>query len=222
VILSVVIPMLNEETQLPDLVHNLRSNLPRETEIVVVDGGSTDASVEVCRNAGLKVVTSAAGRALQMNRGAQDVRGDVILFLHADTRLPPQAFDLIQTAMEKCVWGRFDIKIEGAPQFLKVVAWLINLRSRITGIATGDQAIFVKSNVFKEMGGFPRQPLMEDVDLSAQLKKRSRPACLRTVVRTSGRRWEKHGVFRTIVLMWWLRWQHWIGVPLERIARSYK
>ena len=154
------------------------------------------------------------GRASQMNAGAREARGDVLVFLHADTRLPADADELIRG-----VWGRFDVQIEGSHPLLKVVAWSMNLRSRLSGIATGDQAMFVRREAFP---GFPELPLMEDVALSKAMKRRARPACLRAKVVTSGRRWEARGVVRTILLMWRLRAMYAMGASPERLARIYE
>ena len=151
-----------------------------------------------------------------MNTGARAAQAEALLFLHADTRLPPDADRAVLAALERSSWGRFDVRIEGGHALLSMVALAMNLRSRLTGIATGDQAIFVRREAF---GGFPEIPLMEDVAFSAAMQ--GRPACLRQKVLTSGRRWERDGVVRTILLMWWLRLLYWLGVPPERLARHY-
>jgi len=168
------------------------------------------------------VVVAERGRARQMNAGAQACGGALLLFLHADTRLPEAADAMVRAALAVQAWGRFDVRIDGRPLMLRVVAALMNLRSRLSGIATGDQAIFVRRDVFEAVGGFPDQPLMEDIELSCRLLRVSRPACLRARVRTSGRRWEQRGVWRTIALMWRLRWAYWRGVPAERLAEAYR
>jgi rSAM/selenodomain-associated transferase 2 len=163
------------------------------------------------------------GRAVQMNAGAAAASADRLLFLHADTRLPPLAdVQVLQALAGGACWGRFDVRIDGRPPMLRVVAALMNLRSRLSGIATGDQAIFVSRAAFVQVGGYPVQPLMEDIELSRRLKRLGRPACLRTQVCTSGRRWEQRGVWRTIVLMWWLRWRYWRGEPAARLAQAYR
>lgn len=218
--LSIIIPVRNEAERLPDLLASLRDV---EAEIIVVDGGSRDGSAELARAAGVQVVPSPAGRARQMNTGAAQAGGDLLLFLHADTTLPANADRLIRAAVASDrSWGRFDVIIDGRPLMLRVVAALMNLRSRLNGIATGDQAIFVTRTAFEAVGGFPDQPLMEDIELSARLKRLSPPACLRPPVRTSGRRWEQCGVWRTIALMWRLRWDYWRGVPAAQLAERYK
>jgi rSAM/selenodomain-associated transferase 2 len=158
-----------------------------------------------------------------MNAGAQATEGDVLLFLHADTVLPDDALAAVGKAIAVGAdWGRFDVRIVGSARMLRVVAALMNLRSRLSGIATGDQAIFVRRDVFLAVGGFPDQPLMEDIEISKRLLRRSRPACLRSRVQTSGRRWESRGVWRTIFLMWRLRFAYWRGTPAEVLARAYR
>ena len=153
-----------------------------------------------------------------MNAGARAASGHALVFLHADTRLPPNADRALAAALERAAWGRFDVRIEGHHPLLGLVAFAMNLRSRLTGIATGDQAIFVRREAFD---GFPELPLMEDVAFSKAMKRRGRPACLREQVTTSGRRWERGGVLRTIFLMWRLRLLYWLGVPPQRLARDY-
>ena len=181
--------------------------------MIVVDGGSEDGTAQLAAGLCDRVVTAPRGRAAQMNAGAREATGDILLFLHADTRLPENFI------LERHVWGRFDVRIEGRHPLLKVVAWSMNLRSRLTGIATGDQAIFVRRDAFP---GFPEIPLMEDVALSRVVKRRCRPACLRAKVITSGRRWESRGVLRTILLMWRLRAMYAMGASPEALARRYE
>ena len=190
----------------------------------LADGGSSDGTAERAAPGVDAVVASPRGRALQMNAGAAAARSDVLLFLHADTRLPPLAdVRVLQALAGGACWGRFDVRIEGRPWMLRVVGTLMNLRSRWSGIATGDQAIFAERALFDEAGGFPDQPLMEDIEWSRRLRARGeRPACLRARVRTSGRRWETRGVWRTIVLMWRLRWRYWRGESPEALARAYR
>ena len=193
-------------------------------EVIVVDGGSVDATCALATPLAGKLLRCSRERALQMNAGAAASHGDVLLFLHADTLLPPNAGALIGEGlrMSHRVWGRFDVTIQGKSPMLKVIACMMNLRSRITGIATGDQAIFVMREDFFAVGGFPAQPLMEDIEMSVRLKARSAPLCLRARVVTSGRRWEKNGVWRTILLMWSLRLRYWLGTPADKLARKYQ
>lgn len=198
----------------------------RGVELVLADGGSGDATPTLAQPWVDAVVDAPRGRALQMNAGAARARADVLLFLHADTRLPPLADVLVLQAVQRsdkgACWGRFDVRIEGRPRMLRVVAALMNLRSRASGIATGDQAIFITREAFERVGGFPEQVLMEDIEISRRLKRLGRPACLRARVCTSGRRWEQRGVWRTIVLMWRLRWRYWRGESPARLAEAYR
>ena len=225
-VLSIVIPALNEAAGIEAVLQALQPLRARNIELVLADGGSRDRTAALARPWVDAAVDAPRGRALQMNAGAAQARADVLLFLHADTRLPPLADVLVLQAVNRrgggACWGRFDVRIEGRPWMLRVVAWLMNLRSRLSGIATGDQAIFVTREAFEQVGGFPVQPLMEDVEISRRLKRLGRPACLRARVCTSGRRWEQRGVWRTIVLMWRLRWRYWRGESPARLAEAYR
>ena len=222
--LSVIVPALNEATGIGRTLAPLQGARAHGVEVIVVDGGSTDATATLAAPLADKVIASPRGRANQMNAGADAAGAPVLLFLHADTCLPDGALDalldgLAQTA---CAWGRFDVQIEGDSRMLPVVAAMINWRSRLSGIATGDQAMFVRRADFVATGKFPAQPLMEDIELSRRLKRRSAPLCLRLKVRTSGRRWSERGVWRTIVLMWRLRLLYCLGVSPERLAKAYR
>ena len=198
--------------------------MERGGEVIVSDGGSSDASVDIAERAGCIIVQSLRGRARQMNAGAERAKGDAMLFLHADTRLPADALTLVRDALcdGQHAWGRFNVRIAGGRTTLRLVAWMMNERSRCTGIATGDQAMFVTRAAFDGVGGFPDQPLMEDVELSKRLRRISPPACLKQLVTTSARRWETHGVWRTILLMWRLRFDYWRGVPAGVLAEDYR
>jgi rSAM/selenodomain-associated transferase 2 len=222
--LSVVLPVLNEANGLGAALQALAPLLARGAEVIVADGGSSDHSAALARAGGAQVINAPRGRALQMNAGAAQARGAMLLFLHADTRLPADADALITQALAggSCVWGRFDVSITGRPRMLRLIAALMNLRSRLTGIATGDQALFMTRAAFGAVGGFPAQPLMEDIEMSRRLRTLSRPACLRTKVQTSGRRWESRGVWRTVLLMWRLRFAYWRGASTERLAELYR
>lgn len=222
--LSIIIPVLNEEAQIERVLASLAVLRSEGVEVIVADGGSTDRTKELAAPLADQLLDSERGRAAQMNTGAQAARGDVLLFLHADTLLPDNAWTLAREALRppERLWGRFDVVIVGRPFMLAVVAWLMNWRSRLTGIATGDQAIFVRRDTFFTVGGFPQQPLMEDIELSARLRQYSWPVCIRERVRTSGRRWEQKGVWRTIVLMWRLRLLYWLGTEPEKLARAYR
>jgi rSAM/selenodomain-associated transferase 2 len=173
---------------------------------------------------GFTVIPSGKGRAVQMNEGALRCSGDGLLFLHADTGLPPKAVTLIKEGLgaKKHVWGRFDVTIEGRSRLFPLIGLMISLRSRYSGIATGDQALFMTREAFEKVGRFPEQPLMEDIEISKRLLKLSRPLCLRERIRTSGRRWEKRGVWSTIFLMWRLRLAYWLGVSAHDLARDYR
>jgi len=221
--LSIIIPMLNEAGQLPDLFAHLLPFQRAGCEIVFADGGSTDGSAKLADVMGFKVVQTERGRARQMNEGAAVAQGNVLLFLHADTRLPAGAMQQIAHALTgPKSWGRFDVCIKGRPFMLRLIGWLMNLRSRLSGIATGDQAIFMRRIVFERLRGYPDQPLMEDVEMCKRLKTFSRPACVSNCVTTSGRRWETRGVWRTILLMWRLRWSYWRGTDAAELARLYR
>jgi len=206
--LSIIIPVLNEAEGIEATLLSLAPLRQRGVEVLVVDGDSQDDTAQRAAPHADSVVRSARGRARQMNAGAAAARGNVLLFLHADTQLPPEADRLVMTAFASgALWGRFDVRIVGRHPMLKVIAAMMNWRSRVTGIATGDQAMFVRRGLFDDIGGFPDQPLMEDVELSKRLVRLAPPACVRQSVATSGRRWESRGVWRTIWLMWCLRWR---------------
>ncbi|MCC4118175.1 TIGR04283 family arsenosugar biosynthesis glycosyltransferase [Aromatoleum toluclasticum] len=220
---SIIIPVLNEAPNLPSLSTQLAPLVQAGAEVLFVDGGSTDGTPNLAGSAGFRTIRSARGRARQMNAGAKAARGDLLIFLHADTVLPGEALAAIADALRRGhAWGRFDVRIAGRPWMLRVVAQMMNRRSRLTGIATGDQAMFMIRETFELVGGFPDQPLMEDIEMSRRLRAHSRPACLRLKVTTSGRRWESRGVWRTILLMWRLRWDYWRGVPANTLAEAYR
>ncbi len=221
--LSVIVPALDEGERIATTLDALANLRALGVEVIVVDGGSRDATVQRARLRADRVIPAARGRASQMNAGAEKATGDVLLFLHADTRLPSDADHVVLNALERSgrAWGRFDVKIEGRHPLLVVVGALMNLRSRLTGIATGDQAMFVKRDTFQAAGGFPAIELMEDIALCKRLKRVGRPLCLRQRVVTSGRRWEERGVIRTMVLMWRLRLAYFFGADPAELARQY-
>jgi rSAM/selenodomain-associated transferase 2 len=221
--LSIVIPVLNEAASIAATLEALGALRARSIEIIVVDGGSADDTVALATPLADQVLTAARGRAIQMNAGAKAAHGDVLLFLHADTRLPPHADTLIREGLAQSgrAWGRFDVSIDGRHPLLCVVAAFMNARSRLTGIATGDQAMFVTREAFAAAGRYPGIALMEDIELTRRLKRISRPLCLRARVTTSGRRWEQRGVLRTVVLMWRLRLAYFLGAKPEDLARRY-
>jgi rSAM/selenodomain-associated transferase 2 len=221
--LSIVVPVLDEASGIVATLSALAPLRARGCEVIVVDGGSRDGTPALAAPHADRIEAGPRGRARQMNAGAARAHGAALLFLHADTRLPEDADRLIAHALDGgATWGRFDVVIAGRAAMLRVVAAMMNLRSRLTGIATGDQAMFVRRDAFERLGGFPDQPLMEDVELSRRLRVGSRPACLRERVVTSGRRWETRGVWRTILLMWRLRWRYWRGESPESLARAYR
>jgi rSAM/selenodomain-associated transferase 2 len=214
--------MLNEATGIEAALAALQPLRESGVEIIVVDGGSHDNSVALATPLADTLLTSSPGRARQMNLGAEHARSAALLFLHADTRLPEGGCKLISQALETHAWGRFDIHLEGKSRWLPLVSILMNLRSRLSGIATGDQGMFVRRGPFEAIGGFPTQPLMEDIELSKRLKALSPPACLRTKVISSGRRWDQFGAWKTIRLMWRLRYRYWRGVSATQLAKEYR
>ena len=220
--ISIILPVLNEAAGLAGALIALAPLRKDGVEIIVVDGGSSDCSAEIAIAHADRVINAPRGRASQMNAGAAVAQRHVLLFLHADTRLPESADRFVMQAIASGRhWGRFGVRIEGNSAWLPVVAKLMNWRSRWTGIATGDQAIFVSRETFHAAGGFPDIPLMEDIALSRRLLNICRPACLAAEVATSGRRWETHGVLRTIMLMWWLRLRYFFGADPHRLATEY-
>ena len=221
--LSIIVPVLNEATGIAATLATLAPARAAGHEVIVVDGGSVDATVAAASPHADRVIRAPRGRASQMNAGAAAARGDVLVFLHADTRLPAGATAWLaeRLASSGRAWGRFDVRIDGRHRLLAVVGLLMNLRSRVTGIATGDQAIFVQREAFRDLGGFPALALMEDVAFSAAAKRVSPPLSLRERVVTSGRRWESQGVLRTMMLMWWLRLRFFLGASPDRLERIY-
>ena len=219
--LSIVVPVLDEAAGIAASLLPLRPYRERGAEVIVVDGGSRDATRALAAPLADRVVDSVRGRSLQMNAGAAAATSDALLFLHADTRLPEGADEAISRALASREWGRFDVAIEGRSRWLPVVAAFMNARSRLTGIATGDQALFVRRGAFDAVKGFPPIPLMEDIAFCKAMKRRGPPACLAAKVRTSGRRWERHGPLRTILLMWRLRLAYFFGADPARLAERY-
>jgi len=213
--------MLNEAASIQAALAPLQGLREAGTEIIVVDGGSHDNSVALATPLVDALLISEPGRARQMNLGAKCARSDALVFLHADTRLPPGAVELITQALNTHCWGRFDIRLEGQSRWLPLVSQMMNLRSRLTGIATGDQCLFIRRSTFAAMGGFPDQPLMEDIELSQRLKRQQRPACLHAKVVSSGRRWDTGGAWPTIYLMWRLRYRYWRGVSAHQLIKEY-
>lgn len=218
---SVIVPVLDEEKSIALTLEALRYLNPYE--VIVVDGGSKDRTREIVAQSPARIVASPAGRARQMNQGARWAGGEILLFLHADTRLPPSALDDVRVALgdSRYVGGRFDVRLDDDRWIFKMIGNMINLRSRLTKTATGDQAMFVRREAFEKLGGFPDLPLMEDIAFSRMLKKRGRIACLRSRAVTSARRWETGGVWRTIFKMWILRLLYLARISPLRLKRFY-
>jgi rSAM/selenodomain-associated transferase 2 len=220
--LSIVIPARNEAASIRDTLQPLQSLRARGHEVILVDGGSDDDTLDVAAALVDRCLAAPAGRAGQMNAGAVSASGDILWFLHADTRVAPASDQVILAACGAAdCWGRFDVRLSGRQPLLRLVERLMNLRSRLTGIATGDQGMFVTRALFERVGGFPDLPLMEDIELSKRLRAVCRPLCLRQQVVTSSRRWEERGIVRTIGLMWVLRLAYFLGVPAQRLAVRY-
>lgn len=216
--------MRNEATFLPALLERLNALQKNpEVEVLLVDGGSTDASVQLAQSVGLEVLVCEPGRARQMNLGAAHSQGKLLMFLHADSKLPREFPELLlaRMALSNRCWGRFDVRLAGRSKLLPIIALFMNWRSCLTGIATGDQGIFIRRSVFERLGGFPEQPLMEDIEISRRLLKHSRPLCLKARLITSGRRWDERGALRTILLMWQLRWAYWRGANPTQLSERY-
>lgn len=220
--LSIIIPTLDEGPRLQAQLQALASWRAAGVEVLVVDGGSQDGSLASVAQLADQVLEAPRGRASQMNAGAARARGQWLLFLHVDTQLPADAWPLLQRSLDSQVlWGRFDVRMDSPRPVLRCVAALMNWRSRLTGVATGDQALFVRRSRFEALGGYADLALMEDIELSSRLRRLAWPLCLRQQVLTSARRWERHGVWRTIALMWRLRAAYFLGADPDRLARWY-
>lgn len=222
--LSIIIPAVNEAHSIARCLSSLSRFRERGSEIIVVDGGSDDKTLEIANPFADQVLSAPRGRAKQMNAGAALARADTYLFLHADSLLPEDADIRIsqKVGRTKRVWGRFDVRIDSHHPTLSLVALMINVRTRMTGIATGDQAIFVRRDAFEAVGGFPDIPLMEDIALSKALRAQSRPISIARKVITSARRWETNGIYRTVLLMWRLRLAYFLGADPHKLAQAYE
>lgn len=219
--LSIVMPVLNEADAIEATLQALAPLRARGVEVIVADGGSCDGTLALARPLADRVLAAPRGRATQMNAGAAAAAGDALLFLHADTRLPDDADLLVLAALrDGAEWGRFDVRFDAGGAFALIAA-MMNLRSRWTGIATGDQAMFMTRDAFARAGGFPPIALMEDIALSARLKRLARPVCLHARVTTAARRWRQHGTLRTVLLMWRLRLAYYLGADPAKLARRY-
>ena len=221
--IAIVLPVLNEEAQVAVCLRALQPLREQGCELIVADGGSRDRTLALAEPLADRLVSSPRGRAAQMNAGARQASGEILWFLHADSLPPPDAASLIRVALADPGrhWGRFDVRLSGRQPLLRVVETLMNLRSRLTGIATGDQGIFVRRALFERIGGYPAIALMEDIALCRRLKTYGRPVCLRQRLQTSSRRWERDGISRTILLMWRLRLAYFLGADPARLARIY-
>ncbi|MCX7068411.1 MAG: TIGR04283 family arsenosugar biosynthesis glycosyltransferase [Methylococcales bacterium] len=219
---SIIIPVLNEAASIQHCLLALQP-LRDHAEIIVVDGGSRDNTIELAAAYADKILSSEQGRARQMNQGAKQATGDILLFLHADTELPEHALSLIEQVISiEQVWGHFDIQLRGESVMFTIIAFMMNWRSRLTGIATGDQVLFVSQTAFNTVGGYPDISLMEDIALSSVLKKISSPVCLTAKVNSSARRWQQYGIYKAILLMWSLRLRYWLGADPHYLAELYR
>jgi len=225
--ISVIIPVLDEESNLSHLRSYLQSIIGQGHEVIIVDGGSSDNTLKISHQITQQVIVSKAGRALQMNNGAAVANGDVLLFLHADTLLPENALQFVLALFQQkdctreTIWGHFDVRLSSNKYVYRIIEKLINLRSCLSSIATGDQAIFIEKNLFNRIHGYPEIALMEDIAISCQLKKISRAKCIKQKVVTSSRRWESNGVVKTVLLMWRLRLYYFFGRSPERLRQLY-
>ena len=219
--ISIIIPTLNERDTLPITLKQLQAFRQTRIEIIVVDGGSNDDTISIASTLADKIFSADKGRAHQMNAGAEKATGEVLLFLHADTQLPDSAISLIEQHALPGQWGRFDVQLNSPRWLLRVNAWLMNYRSCLTGIVTGDQGLFIHRTMFEEIGGFPDIPLMEDIAISKKLKRYNRPICLKSRITVNTRYWEQHGVWHSIFRMWGIRLAYFLGIPAEHLVKKY-
>jgi rSAM/selenodomain-associated transferase 2 len=219
---AAIVPVFNEAQLLPEKITYLKAL--NADELIFVDGGSTDGTQQLLEASGVTWFTSLRGRAAQMNMGAGKSKSDILTFIHIDTEIHESNILTIKLAMKQSerVGGRFDVCLSGSHPAYRMIAWFMNMRSRLTKISTGDQALFVRRTVFEQMGGFADLPLMEDVEFSTRLKRQGSIACLRQRVTTSSRRWQQHGIIRTVLLMWKLRFLYWLGTPADKLAAMYR
>lgn len=219
---SIIVPVFNEQDTVVNCLEKLTAQVNGHWKLIVVDGGSVDETRKRVQQFPVLLLTGEAGRAKQLNLGAQHGEGETLLFLHVDTVLPSDFHQRLQEfTKSKLSWGRFDVGLQPNSLGLQVIAWFMNRRSRITAVATGDQAIFVRSSVFQSLKGYPDIPLMEDVAISKRLKRRSKPFCISSPVISSSRRWQKQGLIKTVLLMWWLRLAYFCGVSPKQLHRWY-
>ena len=220
--LSIIIPVFNEAKKIAATLNKLQSYRQQGHEIIVVDGGSQDNTIDCIDRMSDKLLISKAGRAMQMNIGAEQADGEVLVFIHADTQLPDGADTLIINAIARDEkWGRFNVRLSGNHVLFRFIETLMNVRSCLTSIATGDQVIFVQTKLFKKVDGYPEIKLMEDIALSKRLKVISKPICIKKSVITSSRKWENEGILKTVLLMWKLRLLYFVGVSPEKLFSQY-
>lgn len=226
--LSIIVPLLNERKGLQTFLRALQPLRFAGAELIVVDGGSRDGTFDLLQGdyatMADRVLHSRQGRARQMNKGARAARSDLLLFLHADTVLPPETLALLANTgrLMENGWGCFNVRLSGSHSAFRLIEWFMNHRSRLTGIATGDQGIVVTRTLFESIGGFNALPLMEDIDLCRRLRRLKPPQRIAGAVVTSSRRWEVNGIIKTVLLMWRLRLAYFMGVPAERLWRHYR
>jgi len=223
-LISIIIPVLNDADALKKLLPDLQNDRLLGHEVLIVDGGSMDGSVTYASALVDRVMMTGTGRGRQMNLGAEQAQHSILLFLHADSKLPINALANISKTLEEPSrhWGRFDVILDANGIMYRVIACMMNLRSRITGVATGDQGIFVRRLSFHEAGSFDSIPIMEDIALSKALRKQSRPACLSAKIITSARRWQQQGTMKTILQMWLLRFAYFIGIKPDKLVDFYR
>jgi len=221
-LISIIVPALNEEIGIEKFLQQLQLFRSLGHEVIVVDGGSEDQTIPIATSLADKVIQASNGRGIQMNMGAAKASHDIFWFLHADTTISDDSVEEIQASLNDHDWGRFNIKLSGKNVLFRVIEKMINTRSCITSIATGDQGIFVKREIFDKVKGYSNLPLMEDVDLSKKLRKLSRSVCIKDNLITSSRRWETNGILATVFLMWRLRFLYWLGVSADKLAAQYK
>jgi len=223
--LSIIIPCLNEASHIVSTLKKLQKIRQQGHEIILCDGGSTDNTCKLAENLSDHILSTPPGRAIQMNTGAKKARGDVLCFLHADTLISANFESIITHELKQTdrIWGRFNIKLSNTSVPYKIIAWFMNIRSCMSGIATGDQGIFVYKETFLKLNGFANIPLMEDIEISKRLRKTSRPICInKSTLTTSSRRWEQFGIFKTVTLMWQLRLRYFLGTPPAELVKFYK
>lgn len=219
--ISVVIPAFNESDNIIPTLKCLQTLRSKGHEVILADGHSTDNTIVLAEPLVDKIIHSAKGRAVQMNNAASHAQGEILWFIHADTIVPDNAHQLILNKIDNNHWGRFDVRLSGQHFLFRIIEHLMNFRSRVSGIATGDQGIFIRKHIFQKLNGYADIPLMEDIEMSKRLKQISRPACISEKLITSSRRWEKHGIIKTILLMWRLRLAYFLGVSPSKLVTKY-